>query len=206
MKVTKYNHSCLLIEDVEKNTLIDPGNFSENVLIPEQLPKLDYLLITHEHIDHFSMPLVKKIAAIFPNITIITTTPIVEQLMNEHVTATTEGDEYITVATVPHERNWGINPPKNILVTIGGLITHPGDSHTFDTTTDVLALPITAPWGSTTAAVDLAQKLKPKTIIPIHDYMLKDESRRMLYTWLEAFLQPQGIELKKIETGQPFEV
>lgn len=206
MKVTKYNHSCLLIEDTERNTLIDPGKYSENVLIPERLPKLDYLIITHDHMDHFSMPLVKKIATLFPNINIITTTSIVEQLINEHVEATTEGDEYITVQEVPHERNWGITPPKNILVTVGGLITHPGDSHTFDTTTDVLALPITAPWGSTTAAVDLAQKLKPNVIIPIHDYMLKDDSRKTLYEWLEAFLQPQGIKLMKVESGQPFEV
>lgn len=206
MRITKYNHACLLVEDNGNNTLIDPGAFSEDVLDVNKLPKIDYLLITHEHMDHLSIPLVKQIVATFPDVKIVTTPEIVQQLAKENIQATDTGDDYIKVESVPHERNWGFPPPQNILVTLGEKLAHPGDSHTFSTHAEILALPITAPWGSTTAAVDVALKLKPKVIIPIHDFMLKDESRRLLYSWVKPFLQDKGIDFKAIETAEPVEI
>ena len=206
MKITKYNHSCLLIEDNGKTTIIDPGNYSEDVLNVDSLAKVDYLLITHAHMDHFSMPLVKEIVAKFPNVKIITTPEIVEQLTKENIKATTTGDTYITVASVPHEKVWAAPAAQNIMVTVGGRLSHPGDSHTFSTNAEILALPITGPWGSTTRAVEIAEQLKPKTIIPIHDFMLKDDSRRGVYGWIKAYLTPKGIDFKAVETGTPTEV
>ncbi|HET9947012.1 MAG TPA: MBL fold metallo-hydrolase [Patescibacteria group bacterium] len=206
MKITKFNHSCLLVQDSGKNTLIDPGNYSEGTLIVEKLPPLEYLLITHEHMDHFSLPLVEKIVWHNPQIKIITTSSVVSQLANKNLTATDKGDDYISVEKVPHEKVWGGNPGQNIMVTVGGKLTHPGDSHSFSNSSDILALPITAPWGSTTAAVELAIKLKPKVVIPIHDYMLKDESRRTVYEWIAGYLESQGIDFKKIESKETIEV
>ncbi len=207
MKITKYGHSCLLVEENKKAALIDPGNFSEGILPVDTLPHLDYLLITHEHFDHFSLALVKLVVDKYPQIKIITTASVVEQLKDEKIQATTKGDENIQVKQVPHEKMWGV--PKmadDIMVIVFGKLAHPGDSHTFSTDAENLALPITGPWGSTTRAVELAIELKPKIIIPIHDFMLKDRFRKLHYDWMADYLSAQGIDFKKIEDGQPIEV
>lgn len=206
MKITKYNHSCLLIEDQGKVILIDPGNYSAPIFPLNELKQLDYILITHQHQDHFDMEFVKKLVAKFPDVKIITTNAIVEQLRNDGITATTEGDETVQVTPVPHEKVWAAPMGENIMVTVFGRLAHPGDSHTFTTDAEILALPVAAPWGSTTTAVELAEKLHPKVIIPIHDYMLKDESRKMTYQWIAGYLQSKGIDFKQIESGQEVEI
>lgn len=206
MRITKYNHACLLVEDNDINTLIDPGNYSEEVLDIMKLPPLSYLVITHAHQDHFYLPLVKKLATIFPDLRIITTPEIVEQLATENIPATSKGDNYIAVELVPHEKVWAAPLAQNIMVTVGGRLAHPGDSHTFKTDAEILALPFAAPWGSTTRAVEIVEELRPKVVIPIHDFMLKDASRQGMYQWVDAYLRPQGIDFKKIETAEPIEV
>ncbi len=208
MNITKFHHSCLLVEDQGKVVLIDPGNYTEQeqALNISKLNQLDYLLITHEHMDHFSLPLVKHLVKKFPDVKIITTKSIVDQLAKENIAASTEGDGNIKVEVVPHEKVWAAPMCENIMVTVFGKLAHPGDSHTFTTSADILALPIAAPWGSTTDAVMLAEKLHPKVIIPIHDYMLKDNSRRMMYQWIKGYLGSKGIDLKDIESGQEVEI
>ena len=206
MRITKYNHACLLVEDSSKNTLIDPGNYSEEVIDVEKLPKLDYILITHAHQDHFYLPLVKQLLEKFPDVKIITTEDVVKELKKENITPSTKGDNYVTVQSVPHEKVWAAPQAQNIMVTLGGRLSHPGDSHTFATSAEILAIPFAAPWGSTSKAVEIAEELHPKVVIPIHDFMLKDISRQGMYQWADAYLRPKGIDFKKIETAEPVEV
>lgn len=206
MKITKYNHSCLLIEENGKVVVIDPGSYSETIF-PTDLSQLDYMLVTHDHMDHFSMPLVSQLVKKFPDVKIISTASVVEQLEKEGITATTEGDEIVKVEMVPHEKMWGM--PKmsdNIMVTVFGRLAHPGDSHTFTTDAEILALPVAAPWGSTAKAVEIAEEMHPKVVIPIHDFMIKDDSRRMSYQWIAGYLKSKGIDFKAIESGEAVEV
>lgn len=48
MKITKFGHCCLLIEEKGVRLLTDPGTYSDGF---EHL-KVDAVLITHEHQDH----------------------------------------------------------------------------------------------------------------------------------------------------------
>ena len=208
MKISKHLHSCLLIEEQDKTILIDPGIFTsvEKALDINGLQKLDYILITHEHPDHMHLPLVQEILTKFPNAKIITNNAIVEQLAKQNITATYEADTIVSVTKVPHENLWDTQPPENIMVTIFGKLTSPGDSHHFETKAEVIALPIMAPWGSTTNAVELALKLHPKFIIPIHDWMWRDDFRKSMYQRLKEFFQTKGIDFKTMETGEIVEV
>ena len=208
MKVSKHLHACLLIEEQEKTILIDPGIFTyqEKALDTNNLQKLDYLLITHDHPDHFHQPFVKEILAKFTQVKIITNNAIVTQLAKENITATYEGDAIVTLTNVPHEKLWDKEPPENVMVTVFGKLASPGDSHHFETTAEVIALPIIAPWGSTTDAVNLALKLQPKVIIPIHDWMYKDGARQMMYQRLKEFFATKSIDFKPLETGKVVEV
>lgn len=208
MQISKHLHSCLLIEEQGKTILIDPGIFTyqEKALDITNLSKLDYLLFTHEHPDHMYIPFLKEIVEKFPDVKIITNHAIVRILEKENIKATHEGDAIVSLESVPHEKLWDTNPPENSLITVFNKLTTPGDSHHFETSADILALPIQAPWGATTDAVNLALKLKPKVIIPIHDWMWKDGFRQMMYQRLKEFFETKGIDFKALETNETIEL
>ena len=204
MKLTKYLHSCLLLEDQDKTVLIDPGIFTaqEHVLEAKNIQKLDYLLITHEHPDHMYIPLIKEFATKFPQLIILSNASVVKILGKENISVQTGNDEIVSLVDSPHEKLWDKQVPPNTIFTVFGKVTDPGDSLHFSSTTDILALPVTAPWGSTTQAIEKALSLKPKIIIPIHDWMWKDEVRKSMYARLTDYFKPIGIDFKGLETGE----
>ncbi len=208
MKITKYLHSCLLIEEQGKTILIDPGNYIyEAKIFPlSTLSQLDYLLITHEHADHFHIPFIKEILAKFPDTQIISNESVVSLLEKEGIQASSEGNDNITFNPVPHEDVVLSVPPLNILFTLFGKFADPGDSHHFSTNVPILALPIQAPWGSFADAIKLAEAISPKFVIPIHDWHWKDEVRKGMYQRAAEYLLQSDIQFKGLETGETVEI
>lgn len=207
MKITKFVHSCLLVEmpePVNRTVLFDPGVMSEDAVNVEVLEFLDDIIITHNHSDHMSMPLIKKLVEKFPDVRITATPEAVEQLEQEGLKATSEASDGIVFFDAPHE---DVEPMFPVTQEIGvhylDLLTDPGDSHTFNETKAILALPVTAPWGSTIKAAKLALELKPKHILPIHDWHWSDAARQGTYANLEKLFADNGITFHKLETGQP---
>jgi len=206
MKITKFLHSCLLIEEGDLKVLLDPGSFSFEESALDDLPKIDYLLITHEHADHMFIPGIKKILAEYPGLKIITNPSAEAILKQEQIEVSVELPDFVKIYEVPHEKiPFGV-VPANFQFDLFGKLTDPGDSHSFSQTLEILALPIQAPWGSTTAAIELALKLKPKVILPIHDYQWRDSSREGMYQRLVSFFAENDIKFIPLETGIGVEV
>lgn len=207
VKVTKFVHSCLLVEDSGKTFLFDPGNYTDqaNVLNLDSI-KLDYLLITHEHPDHMYIPLVRKISGKFPEVSIITNPSAQLVLKNEGIEVSGKVPDFITIEKIPHGKIFGSEVPENIKFILNNILTHPGDSFSFNQTSKILALPVQAPWGSLTEAVELATKLKPEIILPIHDWHWRDEARVMLYRRLTDYFNNLGIRFISLETGIPIDL
>ena len=205
MKITKFVHSCLLVETPDRTALFDPGVMSESALDVAKLERLDDIFITHEHSDHVSPSLVKALVAKFPNVRITTTPTVVDQLAKEGITATTEAPEGVVFFNSPHENVKQLfqSDPAEIGVHYLGNLSHPGDSHSFTETKAILALPITAPWGSAVNALNLALQLKPRYVLPIHDWHWRDEAREKMYQDFESVLGEQGITFFKLQTGEP---
>lgn len=209
MRITKYLHSCLLVEDQGKVVLVDPGNYiyDAKALDINSLPRLDAIVITHEHLDHMDTRLIKEALAKFPNTPIFTTESARNLLEQQGITnVSTTGNEYIKLEPVPHEKIWMGSPAQNVLATLFGKFATPGDSLTFNTLIDVLALPISGPWANMTQAVGLALELKPKIIIPIHDWHLKDDVRKSFYQRLKDYFAQSKIDFKPVEAGETVEV
>lgn len=207
MKITKFVHSCLLVEmpaPINRTALFDPGSMSEALLDVEALEFLDDMIITHKHADHFSLPLVKKLVAKFPKLRITAPAEVVQQLAEEGISANSEAPDGLRLFDSPHEDVQPLFPvPQEIGVHYLDRLSHPGDSHSFTETKPVLALPVTAPWGSTIKAVNLAIQLKPRYIIPIHDWHWRDEAREQIYNGLEQALKKHDITFIKIKNGEP---
>ena len=207
MKVTKFVHSCLLVETPERVALFDPGSMSEAALDVDSLTRLDDIFITHIHGDHASLPLLKKLVNKFPSVRITSTNEVVQQLAAAGVKATTTPPAGVTLFDSPHESVAPLFPlPEEVGIHYLDKLSHPGDSHSFHETKAILALPITAPWGSTIKALNLAIELKPQHVLPIHDWHWNDDARRQTYDRFERVLGEQGIIFHKLQTGQPVEI
>ena len=208
MKVTKFIHACLLIEERDLKVLIDPGeySFSEKALEVDKLPVLDYILITHEHADHMSISGIKQILQEFPKVKIITNPSAGGILKEQGIEVSQELPDFIKIKEVPHEEiPFGV-VPENFQFDLFNKLTDPGDSHSFTESQDILALPVQAPWGSTTQAVAASLKVKPKVILPIHDWHWNEEAREGMYKRLEIFFKDQGIRFIPLTTGEPVEI
>lgn len=208
MKITKFVHACLLVETPDRVALFDPGSMSEAALDVDKLTRLDDIFITHIHGDHVSVPLLKQLIAKFPAVRITSTDEVVKQLAAEGIKATTTPPAGVTFFDSPHESVAPLfgQPPEQIGIHYLDMLSHPGDSHSFTETKAILALPIAAPWGSTIRALNLALELKPRHVLPIHDWHWRDEAREQTYNMFERVLGEQGITFHKLETGQPVEI
>jgi L-ascorbate metabolism protein UlaG (beta-lactamase superfamily) len=74
MKVTKFGHCCLLIEDNGVRVLTDPGNRSEDR--QNDVQNLDAVIITHDHEDHLHIESLEAIMKNNPQAVIITNSTI----------------------------------------------------------------------------------------------------------------------------------
>ncbi|HET9173712.1 MAG TPA: MBL fold metallo-hydrolase [Candidatus Saccharimonadales bacterium] len=208
MKITKLDHSCLLVEmpePVNRTVLFDPGVYSD--IDVASLTYLDDIVVTHQHSDHLDMEAVKQLVQKFPNVRVLAPSDVVAQLKEQSIDATTEPPEGMVLFDAPHESVAPLFPrPEEIGVHYLDKLSHPGDSHSFSETKAILALPVQAPWGSTIDAINLAIKLKPKYIVPIHDWHWRDEAREGLYAGMEQAFAKEGITFIKIKNGEPIVV
>lgn len=212
MKITKFVHSCLLVETGDETVLFDPGEFSWNsgLFNIDQLERLDAVVITHEHPDHFYDVFVQALEEKFPQATYIAPPAVVKELQKLGIkNASSESTESIKVFST--KRHASIEPlapppPENIAVHFKDRLTVGGDRHDLEETKEILALPITAPWGSVKEAAEMALRLKPKYIVPIHDWHWNDTARQAEYGRSGNVYEQHGITLLKPVDGQAMEV
>ena len=68
MELTKYTHSSVRMEHDGHVLVFDPGNFAPEGEHAQLLDGADYLLITHEHPDHFDADRVLPLIAEKPQL------------------------------------------------------------------------------------------------------------------------------------------
>jgi L-ascorbate metabolism protein UlaG (beta-lactamase superfamily) len=173
----------------------------------DQISRLDDIFITHIHADHVDTQLVQKLVDKFPDVRITSTPDVVAQLKESGITASDKAPDGVSFFDSPHE---SVKPlfgqPQEIGIHYLDMLSHPGDSHSFHETKTALALPVAAPWGSSIRALNLALELKPKHVLPIHDWHWRDEAREQMYDMFERILGEQGITFHKLQTGVPVDI
>ena len=183
MKITKFGHSCLLIEDGGIRVLIDPGNYCEK---PE-VSGLDAILITHEHSDHCHPPFIKEILAENANAKVVTQSGAGKILTENRIDwVEIKTGETIKIKNLPvtsfgetHARiHEEIPLIKNTSFMVGERFFYPGDSlFAPEVEVEILALPVSAPWLKLEEAIEYARKVHPKIVFPVHDGMLCQDHR-----------------------------
>ncbi|HET7528666.1 MAG TPA: MBL fold metallo-hydrolase [Candidatus Saccharimonadales bacterium] len=171
MKVTRYNQSCLLIEDNGARILIDPSGQEKERL--GEFGQLDAVLYTHEHSDHFEAEMAAGFAK--QGITVYANASTAKKIDGDK-TEVSDGQELdikglkIKVIQLPHcLMPNGSEGPQNVGYLINEKLFHPGDGKELaDFSVDYLALPITGPDVSMKDSFMFAKQVSAKDVIPIH--------------------------------------
>lgn len=222
----------MLVTAGGKKLVIDPGAFCfvEGLLQPEDIGQVDVILLTHEHPDHFFPDAIRRLLALRP-LTIATHPALAEKVRALGFTCEAIADGATTliagfeITSVPAAHGaLPISVPINVGFIIrprfygldhrtGGrgapALFHPGDSLDFvlPAPPDVLALPVAGPWLTVKDAVDVALRLKPKIVIPIHDAIIKDFMLERIYqNMLEPALGGQRVFFDPLGSGRSLEI
>jgi L-ascorbate metabolism protein UlaG (beta-lactamase superfamily) len=204
MRLTKYAHSCVLVEDDGARVLIDPGNLTRGL---DELTGLTGILITHQHADHVDVDRLPQLLGRNPNAALYAdegTAGILEE-RGIHTTVARQGDQIdvgidVAVYGVDHAV---IHPEIPLVPNVGYLVGarffHPGDSFTVpEVDVEVLGLPTAAPWLKASEAIDYLRAVAPRVAIPIHEALL---ARPAVYYAHYQRLAPERTEVILLEPG-----
>lgn len=210
MKITKFGHCCLLIEESGLRILTDPGTYSTS---QDSIKGIDVVLITHEHQDHLHIDSLKKVLKNNPQARVITNRSVGSLLDNENIKfellekgTLTEKDVLIEAFGEKHAfMHPSIEPIQNIGYFIANKLFYPGDAFTNPhKPVDILALPVAGPWMKLSEAIDYAEELKPRVCFPVHEGILK--SPGSTHRIPPSILKPLGIKFTVLEIDKETEL
>ena len=210
MKITKFSHCCMLIEEAGIRFLSDPGTLST---AQTEVTNIDFILITHEHHDHFDPISIKPCLEHNPQAEILTTETVSELLKKEGIASHVlkEGDAYDAKGV--HLEIFGalhalihrsIPQTTNIGFYIADRFFYPGDAFVkIPKPVEILALPVAGPILKISESLDYAIELKPKVCFPVHDGILKNIG--LTSALPPKVLGPLGIEFVPFELGKEYQ-
>lgn len=210
MKITKYPQSAILIEDYKgKRILIDPGSYCyDEKFTPESWGKIDILLFTHIHSDHFMPEVAVTLKKINPDIFIASNGEVCAELAKENIQCKTlkpeeivDQDDIKIKGTRSIHGNLPNGKPKPDVIgfLIDEMFYHPGDTIYLEEKpyADVVFVPICGVVVMNVIdAAKFVSDINPKIAIPIHydnpDYPVN----------VEDFAKAAGKVVKILKNGE----
>jgi L-ascorbate metabolism protein UlaG (beta-lactamase superfamily) len=211
MKITKFGHSCVLIEENGVRILTDPGKYST---LQNEINNLDVILISHSHGDHCDIKSIELILQKNPEAKIFTNSEVGLILEKENIKfELLENGQVITEKNVliegcgdRHIIVYNGEPAmKNLGFIINSKLFFTGDELTkLNKKIEALAFPMAGPVFSLEKVLNYIVKINPKICFPLHDAVL-NEKAETYYIFSKEKLEPLGIKFVKLEIGKEFE-
>lgn len=176
MRITRYGHSCLLVEQDDARVLLDPGVFSTGF---EQLEGLTAVLVTHQHPDHLDVARLEALLAANPDARLHLDEGSAAAHAGLDAVVVRAGDvlELGVPVTVHGGSHAVIHEDVPVVPNVGYLVDGrfftPGDALTVpEADVEVLGLPTAAPWLKLSEAVGMLREVAPRLAFPVHDAVL----------------------------------
>lgn len=202
-EIRRLTDSCLLVTTDDEATLFDPGfhSFLEGEVDLESIGDVTRVFVTHEHADHVNPDFLAWLIDRKSDLVVYSNGAVADLLAGHDIVVSTEVPPGAGVEDVFHETLPNGSRPPNRSFTIEDVITHPGDSREPTVSAPILALPLIAPWGSVTGAVEFARRLAPKQVFMIHDFYLSQSGRARIRQMAAGVLARDGIEMLDLDWG-----
>lgn len=179
MRITKFTHSCVRIEQGQRALVLDPGIWSEH----HALIGAEAVLLTHEHTDHVDAGRLAEMA-------VPVYAPDGADIPGLEFTPIRPGDVFDLAGFVVHAvggRHAVAYAGQPDCANLGYVIDdcyHPGDSlYVPHMPVDTLLAPIQAAWLKTQEAIDFVNAIKPRQTFGIHEAQVNDRGLTSLNSW-----------------------
>ncbi|MFD0783873.1 MBL fold metallo-hydrolase [Micromonospora azadirachtae] len=205
MRVTKYLHSCLLVDTGAARLLIDPGRFTfvEGRVTPEDFGELDAIAVTHHHPDHADPDALSAIIR-RTGAPLLGDRQSAERLAAYGLTVTVvePGPHRIGAMTVDairadHEPVLADETPANTAYLIDGRVLHCGDSlHPVlfaHRGVDLLAVPVMGPYLTERLVAGFIAQLNPVAVVPLHHGYAKEFFITQRYDTYRPYVEQLGV-------------
>jgi L-ascorbate metabolism protein UlaG (beta-lactamase superfamily) len=214
MKITKYGHCCMRVEDGKATLLIDPGSFTAEK--QSTLTGVSAVLYTHEHADHFHLQSLQSILRNNTKCRVICNPGVAALLDKEGVQHEVVGDGQSTEVngatvighgTLHAEVHSSLPAVQNTGFVVAGRLWYPGDALSADPgiKPDIMALPLCGPWMKLSEALDYAIKLAPGSVFPVHDMILNDLGNGIHQRIASTVLESRGVRFFAMELDTEYE-
>lgn len=206
MRLTKFGHSCIRLENGADRIVVDPGVFTELGATDDATA----VFITHEHPDHWTADHLLRTDA--PIYTIAAVAAQLPGRVAERVRVVAPAERINLDATgvdVVGEKHAVIHPElphfdnSGYLFDVDGLtLFHPGDALTTpEAPIDVLLLPVSAPWMKVSECIDYARAVGAPRNVGIHDMIYSEAGLGIVGGHLGRFLDPLGKSYERLAPG-----
>jgi len=212
MRVTKFEHASLRIDQNGETLLIDPGSFTTPL---DDLGDVVAVVLTHEHPDHWTPEHLDRILRMAPGVPIFGPAGVARAAEGYEITVVSPG-ETRTVGGFTlrffggtHEIIHSSIPViENVGVLVNDELYYPGDSYAVPEGVEVgtLAAPLGAPWLKIGEAIDYVLAVKPRRAFGTHDMTLSVAGKTMHRQRLEWATQQGGGEFFVLEPGESLDV
>lgn len=210
MRISKYEHALLVVEQAAAQLVIDPGSYSN---LPE-LQNVVAVVFTHLHDDHTSLEHAQTISRNFPAVKMFGTQEVVEKLTGLNVQAVHHGDHYEVgpfqidfygdLHQVIHR---SIPLVQNVGVMINSRLYYPGDSYTFpEQSVEILACPTSAPWLRISDVIDFLDLIRPKKCFATHNALLSEQGHALQNNRVQQIVEKHGGEFRYLNVGESWQL
>jgi len=212
MRVTKFEHAALRIQQGDDILLIDPGSFTAPL---NDLGGLVALVITHEHPDHWTPEHLDRILRAAPGTPIYAPAGVASAAEGYEISVVAPGDTVeIGAFTLrffggTHEVIHSSLPTvDNVGVLVNDTFYYPGDSYAVPEGVEVgtLAAPLGAPWLKVGEAMDYVLAVNPRRAFGTHDMTLSVAGKTMHRQRLQWATEQGGGEFSVLEPGESLDI
>jgi len=212
MRLTKFEHAALLLEQAGKKLFVDPGSFTTPIT---DAANTAAVVITHEHPDHWTPEQLNRILEASPDAVIYGPEGVALAASGFDIVRVDPGD---TVEAGPFSLRFfggrhavihsSIPVVDNVGVLVNDVLYYPGDSFAVPegVQVDLLAVPAGAPWLKIAESIDYVLELKPARTFPTHEMVLSVAGKRMAEDRIRWATEQGGGEFFALQPGDTLDV